>query len=344
MIRWTEHTEFYRLEYSHRLQAVVCGALSVFMCLVAVVGIVGVLGALMDGPWARCVPFLILTAIAVPLAWVAGRLASAYESKCGWVEVSIRGCTARWGGRLLPSMEAPLPIFRFQVFYDARARGGIEAILPDGGRRLLLGPWEGDDAVRLLKLSEELNANLGSVESSAATLAPPPARLEGPPDAATRRTLAGWRLRSGPYRVVVFDGRSLIAVPAIALALGLLGWGDSLPAGDLTFAVAGTCALSALWWGLFLRHLCWIEIDAPGGRTRWGRGGATLGEQIAVASFHAEPYPSILGRDDYWTIVAYQPDGQRIVPFARALRVPRRKAIRSAYLLNWALKVGESRA
>ena len=88
------------------------------------------------------------------------------------MEISIRGGAARWGGPALPGMDEAVAVSRFEVVRGFAAMRGIYAVLPGGERRRVFGPWSGGAEKGIDRLLEGMNANLGTVESSVATLAP----------------------------------------------------------------------------------------------------------------------------------------------------------------------------
>ncbi len=128
MIRWTEQTEVYRLEYSHRLQEIASSLVAVVFGILCFAALFGFLKVVEDAKWWRGAPFLVLGFVAALVMWFAGRTSTHYGPMRGWVEVSVRGCTVRWGGPQFPDMPSPIAVTCFQVSYDDRARGGIDAV------------------------------------------------------------------------------------------------------------------------------------------------------------------------------------------------------------------------
>lgn len=163
MIRWTEQADSLRLEYSHTFEAALSGGLGAATGSVAMLATITGGGLAIESkiPYVWLVPLLpaIAFAVASVLCLGACRL---YARWGGWAEVGVRGGWARWGGGGGPVVTDWMAVRRFEIVTDETGRPSIDAVLPDGRRVLVLGPWFVGLRRKVDRLAGEMNANLCS--------------------------------------------------------------------------------------------------------------------------------------------------------------------------------------
>jgi len=343
VIRWTEHKDHYRLDVSH------AGYVALYGCLGASVAGTGlfIFGMLLfeghlgrDAGWGG--PIFLLALVGY-VAWTCLSSTRNYRRECGWVEQTIRGGMARWGGPREPEMPSPIAVTRFESCGDGSGGFSIQAVLPDGLVQRVLGPWRHVPLDRIQRITVDLNANLETVEASRATVrsVAPTSDLGARPD--IRAAIEAWSKHSGPYRFVIRDRqRALIKLIAGAFLsyLWVTNRGDWNGPYLYGVPVVAVWALAGAWFYHF--RYAWVEVLSRGGRARCGRGLRVLASDVPVQSFEAVPSAAWHGSTSSWGISALLSDGTRIRVVRWPQSIPKNQAISIAYLLNWALTPPES--
>ena len=163
MIRWTEKADALGLEYNHRSDAVLatCYGVAAFglggLCLVSAFSIV------MESKDLASALCPLLSAIVLgSLSRSCFRHAARLSGWNGWAEIAIRGGSARWGGSGGDRMAAMVPVRRFEIVDHALGRPGLVALLPDGQRIEVLGPWIEGERDMIRRLAKEMNSYLAT--------------------------------------------------------------------------------------------------------------------------------------------------------------------------------------
>ncbi len=163
MIRWTEKVDSLSLEYNHTSDALLaaCYGGAAFglagLCLISVFSIV------MESKDVASALCPLLAAIVLgSLSRSSFRHAARLRKWKGWAEVAIRGGSARWGGSGGDRMAAMVPVRRFEIVDHALGRPGLVALLPDGQRLDVLGPWIEGERDMIRRLAKEMNSYLAT--------------------------------------------------------------------------------------------------------------------------------------------------------------------------------------
>ncbi len=164
MIRWTERADSLRLEYSHGLRSTLWGCFGVVQAVLAAVCLVLIVAVLKSKHEVVCILPLFLTALFGVAASLCFDLMRSLSSWRGWVEIAIRGHAARWGGPGHAEMRDRVPVERFYLRLDDDGSASLLAVLPGGEQVPVLGPWNWRLQEEVVRLAEELNANLGEID------------------------------------------------------------------------------------------------------------------------------------------------------------------------------------
>mgnify|MGYP001582950925 CR=1 FL=1 len=275
MIRWTEQRDRYRLDVSFgwRHQLGKTGGLWLLIAS-GVVAYHYIQGKGSNAPLYSALgiwTFVFLVMIGVDLV----RRGDAWANASAWVDIPISGGRARWGGPGHDLAVEEVAVTQFEVVHGTGGCGGVDALLPDGRRVRIFGPWEGLHSLRAEKIVEELNACLRANEGAIATpdVVPGGVQLE-PAEASTVRD-DPWRNLGGPYRVSCrrMDMAGWYVVTPMVVVLLVehkfrprvfdSEWAHFLP------WTLGAYALLLAWW--FWRDAFWIEVSRRGGPVRWGQ-------------------------------------------------------------------------
>ena len=336
MIRWTEHKDCYRLDVSYRGRYWLSGCLAMSSgmgCLVVLIVFLQGSGPTTLETWLW---MLFIAALFGAIAWSIVWYAFGHSRQEAWIEVSIRGGTARWGGPGSPETPTFIPVTRFE---PTRSGGmAIDAVLPDGEQRRVMGPWAGVSHIDFARIVDGLNANLGTIESLAAPTSLAGSDLEAEPE--IRRILETWSGISGPYRVELKDRDWLVIC---CLFLSLVAWWcwDAIQSGRPVSPWA--FVVGAAFWFIgfyFYRYTPWVEVVSRGGAIRWGLGPRTICLEARARSIVAEPR-GWSGNEYSWTLAGELADGRHVRLLGWPHRMQQRQALAFAYLLNWALRPNE---
>ncbi len=338
MIRWTEQQDVLRLDVGDRARALVATLLCIllfvqcgFFALVSVDFLVG------GGPWKQMSVSLFLSGSSWAFSRVVFAVGEGYRERAGWVELAVRGGLARWGGPDAPEMKSPVRVSRFEVVIGERNSLSIDALVPDGPPRRVFGPWDRMEPTFMARVVEELNANLGTVESSEATVVAPPPRMDLEERPALRAAVDRLASHSGPFR---FDLRrpGHVVIPAVAGVLSLVVWASAGFPQEALWPILGASGLMLA----FIRHLRipWVEVASPGGHVRWGVRSVVEQSEIEVRQFDAESQGRFVQDPTRWVLVAVLADQSRVRLFRGRRVLPRSRAICTALLLNSVLAPG----
>ncbi len=336
MFRWTEQKDCYRLDVSHGGTAALHGCLAVSLgTIFAAVALIVVFASKRSET--PLLGVLVMAGIVASIVWYCWSSSRAYARAKGWIEISIRGGTARWGDSSQPGMASPVHVSRFEAAQEGRQGFSIEALLPGGERRRALGPWTAVSMPVVQKTVLELNANLGTVESSEATVVPPPVNV--PQHPSVLRLLETWSRIPGPYRVEVRDRvRPLILLILVAWLLytAWTGWREGKPVPLYNHPLTACIAFLAFYFG----RTRWVEVARRGGLVRWGTGTSVTRTDVQVLAFEPEPVTRLDAQ--HWTLAAVLENGERQQVFRWPNSMAQGQAITFAHLLNWALQPPES--
>lgn len=163
MIRWTEKVDSLSLEYNHTVDALLSTLYAVATSGIAGFCLVGVLSIVMESTDIGMALCPLLSAIVLgAISRSCFRHAARLRGWKGWAEIAIRGGSARWGGGPGDRMADLVPVRRFEIVDHALGRPGLVALLPDGRRLDVLGPWIEGERDMIRRLAKEMNAYLAT--------------------------------------------------------------------------------------------------------------------------------------------------------------------------------------
>ncbi len=153
-----------RLDFTH-VERTILPSLGMAAGLVGIFVVFGLVGYIVGSAESACALFVICS---IPLGYFVKtciNAASRYESWAGWAEIAVRGGSARWGGGGGEPQVEMVAVGRFEVIDDAHEGPLMRAILPDGRRLVVYGPWNATLRPLLVRLADEMNANLGVIDA-----------------------------------------------------------------------------------------------------------------------------------------------------------------------------------
>ncbi len=162
MIRWTEKADVLRLEYTHTPEAFFSLAIAAFSGVLATlcVGGASLILTQSQSRWFLLVPVLfgaVFFSLAVSAVYHCRRLLRWR----GWAEIAIRGGHARWGGGGGTEVDQMIAVEKFEIVDEASGASSLVAVLTNGGRMTVLGPWPTALRTKAIKLAAQMNENLG---------------------------------------------------------------------------------------------------------------------------------------------------------------------------------------
>ena len=163
MVRWTEKTDSLSLEYNHTVEALLSTLYAIATFVLGALCLVGALSIVMQSKDVASALCPLLSAIVLgAISRSCSRHAARLRGWKGWAEIAIRGGSARWGGGHGDRMAAMVPVRRFEIVDHALGRPAMVALLPDGQRLDVLGPWIEGERDMIRRLAKEMNAYLAT--------------------------------------------------------------------------------------------------------------------------------------------------------------------------------------